>query len=252
MTANSSRDVLLTARALCLIVMTGVLASGCATTAAPDPIEKLNRRVFAFNEGLDKAVVKPVATSYSDHVPVPIKTGVTNFFNHVQDVRSAANLLLQGQGKDGLRGVVRVGVNTTAGVLGVFDVATSQGFERYYETFGETLGAWGVAPGAYLVLPLLGPSTTRNTAGLTLDIVTNPLSVITSGPATVALTLTNLVNQRSRALPATKMVDEMAFDKYLFVRDAYLQRLRKEQRQEELSRQPMEPGTSPQEFRGGQ
>lgn len=207
--------------------------SGCATTAAPDPIEPFNRKVFAFNEHLDEAVVKPVAKTYVNVVPPPIQKSVTNFFANARDIWSAANLFMQGEIKDGSREVLRFGVNTTIGVLGLFDVATPQGLERHPETFGRTLGRWGLSPGAYLVWPLLGPSTARDSVGLPLDLLATPLSLV-PGAAAVGLTTTELVNQRALALPVSKLVDEIAIDKYLYVRDAYLQRHRTEPREKKV------------------
>jgi phospholipid-binding lipoprotein MlaA len=212
------------------LIATAMVASGCATTAAPDPIEPYNRKVFAFNEHVDSAVIKPVAKTYVDTVPTPVRKGVTNFYDNARDLWSAANLLMQGEFKDGSLEVVRFGMNTTIGVLGLFDVATSQGLERHHETFGRTLGRWGLEPGAYVVWPILGPSTARDSVGLPLDLLATPLSLITGVPAAVAFTSTELVNQRALALPLTKMIDEIALDKYLYVRDAYLQRHRMEPR----------------------
>jgi phospholipid-binding lipoprotein MlaA len=197
---------------------------GCATRAAPDPIEPFNRRMFAFNEHLDTAVVKPVATTYVKTVPVPVRRGVTNFFDNAADLWSAANLLMQGEIRDGTREVVRFGLNTTVGALGIFDVATPQGLERHHQTFGRTLGRWGVEPGAYVVWPLLGPSTARDSVGLPLDMFASPLALVPGIPMRLALTSTNFVSQRASALPLSDMVDEIALDKYLYVRDAYLQR----------------------------
>ena len=143
------------------------LLAGCATgpNANPeDPYESFNRGVYSFNDGLDKAVLKPVATAYHDVAPKPIRTGVSNFFGNLGDVWSFVNNLLQGRGSDALDSMVRVNVNTLFGLGGLLDIATEMGVQRHKQDFGLTLGHWGVQTGPYLVLPLLGPSTLRDTA----------------------------------------------------------------------------------------
>lgn len=198
--------------------------AGCASTTNPDPLESLNRKTFALNEYVDGAVVAPVARAYARAVPAPVRTGVGNVFSNTKDLWSAVNLGLQGRPVDGASDVLRFGANTVFGLLGVFDVATKVGLKKHDEDFGQTLGVWGVSPGAYVVLPLLGPSSLRDAAGFTLDSVgTVPL-----GGSDVALrnTLTalELTDGRANLLPVTDMADKVALDKYLFVRDAYLQR----------------------------
>jgi phospholipid-binding lipoprotein MlaA len=201
------------------------LASGCATVRSPDPFEAVNRKVFAFNEGVDHAVLRPTAQAYVAIVPSPVRTGVSNVFSNSQDLWSAANLLLQGQGVEGSRGAARFGANTTVGIFGIFDVATQMGLDRHGESFANTLTAWGVPAGAYLVLPLLGPTTARDSIGIPLDIAANPLTWISSVPLRNELiAVSRFVDQRAKALPLTRMIDDVALDKYLFIRDAYLQR----------------------------
>ncbi len=137
-----------------LLIVSGVLLSGCATPQNPDPIESVNRKTFALNEGIDKVVLKPVATVYKTVVPTPVRGGVTNFFSNLGDPWSGANLLLQGRFKDGMSDFARFGTNTTVGLLGFMDVATGWGMPRHGDGFSDTLGVWGVGGGAYLVLPL--------------------------------------------------------------------------------------------------
>jgi phospholipid-binding lipoprotein MlaA len=220
---------MLTARpfALVLSIFLLAIASGCATTQAPDPLERVNRKVFAFNEGLDKVVLEPTAKAYTAAVPASVRGGVSNFFANSQDLWSAANLLLQGQGIEGSREAVRFGTNSVVGILGIFDVATSLGLDRHGETFGSTLTAWGMEPGAYIVWPLLGPSTARDSVGIPIDMLANPLSWIGYVPLRNEFAVGRFVDQRAKALPLTKMIDEVALDKYLYVRDAYLQRHRR-------------------------
>lgn len=201
-----------------------LLLAGCATVHNPDPLESLNRKTFAFNEGVDRAVLAPVARTYARVVPAPVRTGVGNVFANTKDLWSAVNLGLQGRPLDGASDALRFGTNTVFGVLGIFDVATKIGLEKHGEDFGQTLGVWGVKPGAYLVLPLLGPSSLREAASFPLD----ALGTVSLGGSDVALgnTLTalKLADGRATLLPVTDMVDQVALDKYSFVRDAWLQR----------------------------
>lgn len=207
-----------------LLLCAAVLLGGCASMERPDPLEPLNRKVFAFNEGLDKVVLKPAATAYEKVVPGPIRTGTGNFFANSRDLWSATNLLLQGRGADGMAGMARFGANTVFGVLGLFDVASGWGLERQPSDLGLTLRRWGVGPGAYLVLPVFGASTVRDAAGLPADLLATPLTALTNVPLRNSLTVTDLVHTRARLLPVTRMLEDVALDRYLFVRDAYLQR----------------------------
>ena len=200
--------------------------AGCATTANPDPLEPMNRKVFAFNEAVDNAVLKPVATSYRKHMPEPLRVMATSFFGNLLDAWSAVNLFLQGRFGDGIQESLRFATNSTFGVLGLADVATPMGLERFGEDFGQTLGKWGLGPGAYLVLPILGPSSGRDVIGLPVDLMASPSSLASSTGAQVALSSLNVVNRRASLLGATALVDDVALDKYSFVRDGYLQRRR--------------------------
>ncbi|MEO7337974.1 MAG: VacJ family lipoprotein [Caldimonas sp.] len=214
-------------------VLLGTLV-GCSTIQAAragpgqrlDPWEKWNRKVFAFNEGLDVRVLKPVATAYTDVVPQPVRNGVGNFFGNVQDAWSAINNMLQGKFTNGFQDVVRVGTNTLFGLFGVVDVATEMGFDHQYEDFGQTLGRWGVGAGAYLVLPVFGPSTVRDTAALPLDRAASPALLINNGSTQAGIITLQLINTRASLLGASKVIDDISLDKYTFVRDAYLQRRR--------------------------
>lgn len=201
-----------------------VLLAGCATAQRPDPLESLNRGTFAVNEAVDKAVLKPVARTYTKVVPSPVRTGVANIFSNVGDVGSAVNLFLQGRPRDGVSDVMRVGTNTVFGVLGIFDVASALGMKRHGEDFGQTLGHWGAGPGAYIVLPLLGPSTVRDALARPVDSLFSPLHQIDSAGLSNKLTVVQLTSGRAQLLPATDLIDQVALDKYLFVREAYLQR----------------------------
>ena len=207
-----------------------VLASGCATVpgGAPppreDPWENFNRKVFSFNETVDEAVLKPVATAYVNVVPVLVRKGVSNVLSNIGDVWSAANHLLQGKIHTGLDMGMRVLTNTVFGLGGLLDPATEFGLVRRSEDFGQTLGRWGVGPGPYLVLPLLGPSTVRDGTALLLDRRASPSAFGTTDAASYAITAIEVVNLRASLLGATQLLNDVALDKYTFLRQAYLAR----------------------------
>jgi phospholipid-binding lipoprotein MlaA len=210
------------------------LLGGCATLREArssagdklDPWENWNRKVFAFNEGLDEHLLKPVATAYSNVVPQLVRRGVDNFFGNVADVWSAVNNFLQGKGTAGVYDIMRVGTNTVFGLLGVLDVATEVGLEKTREDFGQTLGRWGFGTGAYIVWPLLGPSSVRDSFGLPADLAASPASLYKDGASRYSLNALQLINTRANLLGASRVLDDIALDKYTFIRDAYLQRRR--------------------------
>lgn len=206
-----------------------VLLQACATVANPDrrdPMEALNRSVFGFNDAVDTVLLQPVATIYRQATPNWVRTGVGNFFNNLDDVWSAVNNALQGRPKHAGESIGRVVINTTVGLLGVVDVASNLELERHPANFGLTLGRWGVKPGPYVVLPLLGSSTLREVAALPIDMQGNLTSHVQDENVRTVLTGLNVVNIRSNLLQASKVVDGAALDKYSFFRDAYLQRQR--------------------------
>lgn len=210
-----------------------LVASWVAVFAAPtraddprDPIEGFNRAVFAFNEGLDSVLIRPVAKGYETVLPSPVRTGVSNFYNNIADVFISVNSLLQGKPADAVGDAARFVFNSTFGIAGVFDVASEMGIEKHDEDFGQTLGRWGVGTGPYLVLPVYGPRNVRDAAGLALDVSADPVSGVGHVPTRNTLTAVRLVNQRANLLPADKIIEEAALDKYSYLRDAYLQRRR--------------------------
>lgn len=208
-------------------VIAALLLGGCATSGNPrDPIEGFNRAVFAFNDGVDRAVIKPVAKGYQAALPVPMRNGVTNFFGNIDDVFIAVNDVLQGKVPDAINDVGRVLVNTTLGVLGFMDVASELGVEKQNEDFGQTLGRWGVGDGPYLVLPFFGPRTLRDAAGLILDVKADPVSNLNDVPVRNSLEATRGINERAQLLATDKIIEEAALDRYSYIRDAYLQRRR--------------------------
>jgi phospholipid-binding lipoprotein MlaA len=214
------------------LVLCGLLMQGCSTLGAKtpgarlDPWENWNRKVFSFNEKLDERVLKPVAVTYSNLVPQPVRSGVDNFFGNAADAWSAVNNFLQGKFANGLHDVIRVGTNTVFGLGGVLDVATEFGLDHQYEDFGQTLGQWGIGPGAYIVWPLFGPSSLRESLALPLDRAVSPALLINDGAVKWEITGLQIINTRAGLLGASKVLDDIALDKYTFVRDAYLQRRR--------------------------
>lgn len=204
-----------------------LLMSGCATTSGhnpDDPLEGFNRSMFEFNDTLDRVALKPAATAYQEVLPSFVQTGVGNFFGNIGDVWTMVNDFLQGKVEHGANDFMRVAVNTVLGFGGVLDIASEAGIQKHKEDFGQTLGKWGVASGPYVVLPLFGPSTVRDTAALPVDIYgdlwtyTTPVDVRNVG------TVVRLVDQRAALLNASNLLEDAALDRYSFVRSAYLQR----------------------------
>jgi phospholipid-binding lipoprotein MlaA len=210
-----------------LVVTAAGLLGGCATSGNPkDPIEGFNRAIYAFNEGLDTVLIKPVAQGYDAVLPTPVRTGVTNFFGNIADFFIGVNNLLQGKPDQAASDLGRVLLNSTVGILGIFDVATSAGLEKHEEDFGQTFGRWGVGDGAYVVIPVFGPRTVRDTVGLVLDVAADPVANIDYVATRNSALALRLIDTRADLLPADKVIEEAALDKYAYVRDGYLQRRR--------------------------
>lgn len=206
-----------------------MLLGGCASTHNPrDPFEPVNRAIYQFNDVLDKAILKPAATVYKGVLPQFVRTGVTNFYNNLYDILTALNNLLQGKIADASSDVGRIALNTTVGVLGLFDVATEVGLEKHKEDFGQTLGRWGIGDGPYLQIPFFGPSSLRDAVGQFGDFKVDPIRWIWRNHIATRNSLWGLyfVNLRANLLDSTKILDEAALDPYQFQRDAYLQRRR--------------------------
>ncbi|WP_301103194.1 VacJ family lipoprotein [Propionivibrio sp.] len=203
--------------------------NGCATTAnnPKDPYESFNRAMFSVNEGID-LVVKPVAQGYDAAAPLPVKAGIGNFFGNIYDVWTAVNNFLQGKGGQGLSDVGRVLVNTTIGIGGVFDVASEMGLEKHTEDFGQTLGKWGVDDGPYFYWPLIGPRTTRDSFGWLVDSYADPVWRVDDVALRNSLVGVRFIDLRASLLPTDRVVEQAAFDKYNYIRDAYLQNRRSE------------------------
>jgi phospholipid-binding lipoprotein MlaA len=212
-----------------LALSLGLILAGCATgpNANPaDPMEPLNRSVYKFNDALDRTVFKPVATTYRDVTPSMVQRGIGNFFYNIEDVWSFVNNVLQLKGAAAADSFFRVGVNTLMGLGGVLDVASELRIERHTEDFGQTLGYWGVGPGPYIVLPVLGPSNLRDTVALPADWRGDLVTQIEDVPTRNTLWVLRATDQRAALLKAGDVLEGAALDKYSFIRDAYQQRRR--------------------------
>jgi phospholipid-binding lipoprotein MlaA len=209
------------------LVATGLI-SGCATgpdRKPGDPLEPMNRAVFSFNDGLDRYVAVPVAKGYQKVTPQPLRTAVSNFFSNLGDLTNAANALLQLKITDATEDFVRFAFNSTFGLGGLLDWATPAGLPKHHQDFGLTLGHWGIPSGPYLVLPLFGPSTVRDSMGLIVDVKFNPLNYMEPAVRNPLYVL-QFVSVRSDLLGASDLLQQAALDKYSFVRDAYTQQRR--------------------------
>ena len=212
-------------RALVAVVGLALLV-GCASgprNDPRDPLEPYNRGVTQFNEQVDAIVLKPVATAYKEVTPPLVRTGVSNFFANLTDVWSFVNNVLQFRLEGAASSFMRVNVNTFLGLGGVLDIASELGIDRYRQDFGLTLGRWGVDTGPYVVLPILGPSTVRDTFALPVDMMGNPVRYVDPTSARNSLYALRAVDVRANLLRAGSVLDSAALDKYSFTRDVFLQ-----------------------------
>ena len=217
-------------RSASLALLAGVLAlQGCATVKtadARDPWESMNRSVYQFNDVVDTVAIKPAAQLYVKVLPSFVRTGVGNFLGNLGDVWSMTNSALQLKGQATAETFMRINVNTFLGLGGVLDVATEMRLEKRKEDFGQTLGHWGVKPGPYVVLPLLGPSTLRDTLALPLDMRGDASQQFSDEATRNALTVTRVLDIRSGLLQTVDVVKAASLDPYSFVRDGFLQKRR--------------------------
>lgn len=222
-----------------LVVLAGFLSGGCATVEAPDPWERVNRGTFLVNETLDKYAIEPVATAWDFVVPGFVQTGISNFYDNLDMPVVLANDLLQGKPEAALFDVTRFLINSTFGIGGLFDLASQVGVPDNDEDFGQTLAVWGVPSGPYFVIPILGPSTVRDSAGLVVDTLATSWAYFTpfwydvaglNGPetfgASTGFVAFELMNLRAIFLEEIEGSRADAFDYYIFVRNAYLQNRR--------------------------
>jgi phospholipid-binding lipoprotein MlaA len=235
-----------------LVVMLVLCCCGCAAAprdsataddvdAQRDPAEPVNRAIFKANMAADHAVMKPVAQAYVDHVPEAIQTGVRNVVQNLKEPAVAVNDALQGNVKQAWQSVQRLAVNSTVGVVGVFDMAQKWGLPAHKADFGQTLAGWGVGEGPFVELPLLGPSNVRDTVGTVVDMAMNPLNFVGAAPATYASVATggaNFVDTRAQHLHDLDELERNSLDYYATLRSAYRQH-----RQAEINaaKQPAQP-----------
>ena len=214
-----------TKRSILTTIILVFLLSSCSTTSNSknDPLEPMNRAIFGFNEIVDDNILEPVAKTYKYITPDPIETGVSNFFSNVGEVSTIANDVFQFKFKQAGYDFLRFSINTTVGIFGIFDVASSVGLQKNKEDFGQTLGYWGIPQGPYLVLPFFGSSSFRDAPGLYADRQISPVEQL-HNKEELALDTLNIVDKRAKLLRATQILDTAAKDKYIFIRESYLQK----------------------------
>jgi phospholipid-binding lipoprotein MlaA len=209
-----------------MVLLALLVADGCATMSRPtdkrDPLEPYNRAIFRFNDTLDRAVFKPVAQGYKRYTPRAFNLAITNFFSNLDDVGAAVNDLLQLKVLDAASDVGRIAINTTLGFGGLFDISSRIGLRKHEEDLGQTLGYWGVPPGPFLELPFFGPSTVRDAPTRAVGGYFDPVFYVGSAPAAVSLSGTRLLDYRADLLSTEATLNEIALDRYIAIRNAYL------------------------------
>ena len=210
------------------LVFTSLISSSVAKASDDDPLEPMNRAIFGFNEVVDDAILEPVAEGYRYITPDPIEDSISNFFNNLGEINTIVNSALQLKLDKTVSSSSRFVINSTVGVLGLFDVATTLGIDRHREDFGQTLGHYGISPGPYLVLPFFGPSSLRDAPGFYIDVLIekdiSPIHTELHHEERQIIQATNVIDTRANLLKATKILDTAAKDKYIFLRESYLQR----------------------------
>jgi phospholipid-binding lipoprotein MlaA len=231
MTTGFLKAGLARAAATALVLAAALALAGCATAEKRnprDPFEPFNRGVSEFNDGLDRVVLRPAASTYRKAVPSLVRTGVSNFFGNLGDVWSAVNSLLQLKVANAFENAMRVHVNTFFGLGGILDLASEFNIERHKEDFGQTLGRWGVPAGPYLVLPFFGPSTLRDAIALPVDRRFDLTQQIDPHSARYGVYTLRALDKRANLLIVSDVLENASLDRYTFTRDAYLQRRRAE------------------------
>ena len=212
---------------LAVAAAAAVLFAGCAAVPSKvDPLEPMNRALYQVHDVLDTNIVKPVAEGYVAVIPQFVRTGFANVFNNIDDLFSAVNGLLQGKPEKAGNDLGRVLTNTMLGLGGLIDVASDLGIERGNEDFGQTFAVWGFPQGPYLFIPLFGPTTVRDGTGVLVRIALGPVSYISNVPVRNSIYGVGYVDLRSQALESGSLLDTAALDRYIFIRNAYLQRRR--------------------------
>lgn len=217
----------LAATLVCALALSGCAGLPATANRVPqDPFESMNRAVYAVNDTVDTYVLRPVAKAYADYIHEGIRGVFSNMYGNVADVWTAFNQLLQGKPIEAIGDLSRFVINSSFGFLGVADVASAMGFEKHREDFGQTLGVWGLGSGPYLVLPFFGPSSVRDSTGFAFDYAADPIPRIGDIAVRNSASVVRAVDTRANLLPAEKLLDGAALDKYSFIRDAFLQRRR--------------------------
>lgn len=227
-----------------LIVLLSALAAGCATRGAGkpdrrDPFERMNRSTFAFNDAVDRAILKPVAKGYRKVAPQFVETGISNFMSNIHYPVVIVNDLLQAKFKPALSDTGRLLLNTTFGLGGLLDPASDAGLDKNDEDFGQTLGKWGVGPGPYLILPFLGPSTLRDGVGTAADQLADPRTYIERDSIRLAIQGMRIIDMRAQLLDVEGTLNK-AYDRYGFLRNVYLQRRQYQVTDGQAAEEPME------------
>jgi len=211
-----------------LLIIGSISISTNGYTSDNDPLEPMNRAIFGFNEIVDDNILEPVAKGYRYVTPDPVERSVSNFFNNLGEINTIINSALQMKIDKTITSSSRLAINSTVGVLGLFDVATSLGIQREREDFGQTLGYYGISSGPYLVLPFFGPSSFRDAPGFYADVMMeksiSPVYTELHHEERQTIQATNVIDTRANLLKATKILDTAAKDKYIFLRESYLQR----------------------------
>jgi phospholipid-binding lipoprotein MlaA len=217
-------------KVLAIVLATASLLAGCHTVPKDqqdprDPFESVNRSIYKFNDRVDRAVLRPTARAYRTVVPQFVRNSVGNFFSNINDIKVVLNNTLQGKFTTAYADFGRVMINSTLGVVGLFDIASEAGIEKHNEDFGQTLGWYGMNDGPYIMLPLFGPSSVRDTIGFGVDYLTDPLTYVDPSAAQNTITGTRIIQRRAELLDASNVL-KTTLDPYQFMRDAYLQRRR--------------------------
>ena len=199
-----------------------VIFISISVEATQDPFEEINRKIWTFNEYLDDNIAKPTAEIYTSITPDFIEIGITNFFRNINELDNTANQLLQGKPKYAMNDFARFMINTSVGILGLIDIASKLGLERHDEDFGQTLGAWGVSKGPFLMIPLYGPSTPRSLAGRSVSSVLSGTFAIEETDVRIGITALDALETRARYLEVETLI---VGDRYSFIRDSYMQYL---------------------------
>ncbi|MFK0570693.1 VacJ family lipoprotein [Endozoicomonas sp.] len=218
---NHSPATIVQSVVVTMLMLLPVLATSSEPISYDDPLERWNRKVFKFNDTVDTYALKPVAKTYNYVTPNPVQTLVSNFFSNLGEFRNITSAGIQLKGQDALVSSERLLINSTAGILGLIDVATAMGLDKRYSDFGLAFAHWGAPSGPYLVLPMFGPGTVRSGAGLVPDALTNPVTWHKPERDRWIVGGIDIINSRARLLDAEELI---LGDRYTFIRDTYLQR----------------------------